>query len=458
MVVGVVLCSLAAQWPAIADDEDTTLPIMAACRPDTAPVLPERWHAVGLMLPLLRQQLVVGDFLYDGSISAMRATLYGLESGSVDLLITAAQTYQINGPADAPESCTALGKLYSPPSTRWLAKDPVCDGEAPVGGKKVQWWKTPDADGRAEWQWYTSDRRLPWRTMFSHRVTEPAVIGDYGITYFPTFESVTQTPLPQLQQFCTAHLRQPDPKQATAKTADDLMTLAPAIGDRASRVKSLIPGLSLNACKSLEAARWPNRYVMTAILSPIPVKFTPLPTMLFYDWEDAGKLYAYLYEARTQPPKIEMVSVLTKGVGYGLERLPNGTFACAARSPGTVRPDWMRVAGCECKGVIEHNAQFGAHEVSQIRACPVKGEGLHVNWSWYTTDGRPILFAEPDAIGMGLNVADYYRWMPDEAMPPEAFDLPAQCTRAEEVGLPAVGDGLPAASTANCSDCHTTRQ
>jgi hypothetical protein len=180
--------------------------------------------------------------------------------------------------------------------------------------------------------------------------------------------------------------------------------------------------------------------------------------MIYYDWEGAGAMFEYLHEARSVPPVVEMVSVLTKGVGYSIERLPNGAMACAARSPGIVRPDWMIVAGCECKGVIDHNPEFGPHEVSQIRACPVKGEGLHVNWSWYTTDGRPILFAEPDAIGMGLNLADYDRWLPGERMPHEAFELPQLCTRAEQAGLPPVGSGLPAARTANCVDCHTTRQ
>ncbi len=445
---------------AAAEGEHSALPMLAACQPSTVPELPARWRAVGLMLPLLRQQLDVGEFVYDASIPAMRATVYGMESGAVDLLITDQQTYQLGGPHDSPDSCTALGRQYSPPPRRWLADKPVCDGEAPVGPRTVQWWKTADPDGRAEWQWYTTDTRLPWRTMFSSRFPQPAVIGDYGITYFPSFTPLAETKLAQLRDFCAAKAKKADAPHAAAKTARELMALGNDIGasERASRIQALIPGLSLQACSGLKPARWPNQYVMTAILSPIPVKYTPLPTMLYYDWEHAGSLYAYLYEARTLPPTVEMVSVLNKGIGYGVEKLPNGVFACAAKSPGVVRPDWMIVAGCECKGVIDHNPAFGPGEVSQIRACPVKGEGLHVNWTWYTVEGRPILFAEPDAIGMGLNIADYYRWLPGESMPQQAFELPQECTRPEQMGLPPVGSGLPAASTANCSDCHTTRQ
>jgi hypothetical protein len=158
------------------------------------------------------------------------------------------------------------------------------------------------------------------------------------------------------------------------------------------------------------------------------------------------------------PPVLELVSVLTKGVGYSIERLPNGAFACAAKSPGVVRPDWMSVAGCECKGVIERNTDLDPDAVSQIHACPVKGQGLRVNWSWYTREGRPLLFAEPAAVGGGLNIADYLAWQPGEKMPKDALELPQLCSRAAEAGLPPVGTGLPAATTVSCSDCHTTRQ
>jgi hypothetical protein len=117
----------------------------------------------------------------------------------------------------------------------------------------------------------------------------------------------------------------------------------------------------------------------------------------------------------------------------------------------------MSSAGCTCSAVIDHNPELGPNEVSVIRACPVKGEGQHVNWSWYTTEGRPILFTEPEAMGLGLNIADYHRWLPGVKMSREAFDLPAVCTpAAEKLGAPPVGNGLPPAVTANCSDCHTT--
>jgi hypothetical protein len=297
--------------------------------------------------------------------------------------------------------------------------------------------------------------------MFPTRTAELAVIGDYGATYFPTFTPVTETKLTRLRDFCIAKARKASDAAAAATTARDLMALSNDIpeAERAKRIQTLIPGLSRRACSAnSKPPQWPHQFLMTAILSPIQFRWTPLPTMLYYDWDDAGTLVGLMHEARTMPPALELEAVLTKGVGYGIERGPSGGFACAAATPGAVRPEWMTAANCDCKGVIDHNSAFGPNETSVIRACPVRGEGLHVNWSWYTTEGRPILFTEPEAMGLGLNVADYLRWAPGAKMDKDAFELPKLCTAAgaAEAHNPPIGNGLPPAMTDNCSDCHTT--
>lgn len=442
--------------------DSSGLPMFSACHPGTPPVLPTKWRAVGLMLPYLRQQLAVGEFVRDGSVPAMRATLYGLDSGTVDLLITDRETYRLEGPHDAPNACTALGHKYTPPSDSWLSPASVCDGEAPVGTKQTQWWKTAGPDGRAIWQWYRTDNRLPWRIMFPVRNAEPAVIGDYAATYFTSFAPVTETNLGRLRDLCVAKAQKPDAASAAATTAPELMAAGKDIGaaERATRIASLIPGVSRAACSRMSTpTNWPNQFVMTAILTPIQFKFTPLPSMIYYNWNGAGTMVGLMNSPHTEPPALELESVQTKGVGYGIERAPNGAFACRAATPGVVRPNWMASAGCTCSAVIDRNPELGPNEVSVIRACPVKGEGLHVNWSWYTTDGRPILFTEPEAMGLGLNIADYHRWMPGVKMSRDAFELPAICTpAAEKLGAPPVGNGLPPEMTVNCSDCHTTRK
>jgi hypothetical protein len=118
----------------------------------------------------------------------------------------------------------------------------------------------------------------------------------------------------------------------------------------------------------------------------------------------------------------------------------------------------MASAGCDCKAVIDHNPQFGADEVSVIRACPIRNLGLYPMWSWYTTTGRPILFTEPRANSTGLHIADYYRWLPGATMPQEDFELPKQCTYVgAQAKLPLAGNGLAAKGAVSCIACHVSR-
>src|SRR5215470_10086823 len=124
-----------------------TLPILSPCKQTAAPELPARWRAVGLMMPFTRDQVDVGEFIYDADARAMRATVNGMESGAVDLLITDRETYQLLGPHDATDACIALGQKYTLPGRGWLTSEAVCDGEAPLWKTDVQWWKMPAAEG-----------------------------------------------------------------------------------------------------------------------------------------------------------------------------------------------------------------------------------------------------------------------------------------------------------------------
>ena len=124
-----------AEWSA-------TLPAFTACQPATPPEMPARWRAVGLMMPFLQGQLDVGEFVYDAAIPAMRASVYGLESGAVDLLITNKQTYRLSGPQASPTGCVAVGQPFRPP-VHWMSSQAVCVGEAKLAMHMTQWWKVP---------------------------------------------------------------------------------------------------------------------------------------------------------------------------------------------------------------------------------------------------------------------------------------------------------------------------
>lgn len=444
---GVALLMAASAAPAFAQQR-IPMPLFSACTKADAPVLPARWRAVSLIIPFSRQQLHVAELTYDSTLPAMRATVYGLESGAVDLLITETETYELSAPHGSPETCTALGRKFSLPSNRWLSNDAVCVGETPLGKIPMQWWKTAASDGRNKWHLYKTDNRLPYRMILPAPSEDPPVVGEFAISYFPIFAPLDATNLASLRSLCRSSTRKPTAAQTAAKTARELMEQHMQ-ADNAGRINELIPGLSRRACSAVRPPRWPNQFFTTATVSPINFRWSPYPSVVYYDWEGPATQVAVMHQTNASPPVPELISVLQKDRGYSLERLPNGRAVCMASNPGLVRPDWMTAAGCECKGVIDHNPDFDPNEVSQILACPVKEKPNRVNWAWYTTQGRPILFMEPAAFGNGVNIVDYHLWLPGQKMPPIDFQLPAECAHP-------VGTDVPASVMNSCSDCHTT--
>jgi hypothetical protein len=431
------------------------LPTLSACVPTTASTLPVRWRAVGLMIPFTRQQLDVGEFVYDGALPGMRATLYGLESGTLDLLITETQTYQLLGPYRSTDGCIAVGRKYRPPANRWLSGNAVCVGEAALATTPAQWWKMPAADGRAKWLWYKTETQLPWRIMFPSQSRDPAVIGDYAMTYFPTFAPLAETNLAGLRDFCVSQTRKRGSSAAAAAKSGRAIVAVrneSAEAERLERIQALIPGLSNQACARMTLARWPDQFVMTATISPIRFSWEPYPSVIYYDWEQTATMVSVLHKPGAVPAIAELTGMLTKGTGYTVRQRPTGALQCTADNPGIVRPDWMTAAGCRCKAVVDHNPDLGPNDVGQILACPIdKSNEDHVHWAWYTTEGRPILFMEPAAIGNGVNIADYQLWLPGQKASAGIFELPKVCVNSAH-------KGLPPSATINCSDCHTTRQ
>ncbi len=296
-----VAASVAASMPALAAAEwSASLPTFSACKSATPPALPARWHAVGLMAPFSVGQLDVGEFVYDAALPAMRATVYGLESGAVDLLITGTDTYRLTGPHRAPTGCTSLGRKFAPPPAQWLSGQAVCVGEAPLAKIATQWWKTPTADDKSNWHWIKSASGLPWRSLFVAPSPDPAIIGDYSLTYFPTFTPLPETNLPRLRDFCAAQApAAAGANEATeAKTARALMAVGneAAEAERGERIAALIPGLSHKACSLAKPVRWPDQFVMTAILTPISFKERPYSTLIYYDWSDAASQLAIMLQ------------------------------------------------------------------------------------------------------------------------------------------------------------------
>ncbi|MEX2128220.1 MAG: hypothetical protein WD871_08255 [Xanthobacteraceae bacterium] len=464
---GVRLAALAAAavWQSSATAQTIDLPLFSACTPVSQPELPPRWRAVGLMAPFTDGQLDVGEFVFDGSLRAMRATVYGLESGAVDLLITEQDTHQLTGPHRAPTGCKSLGKKFSPPAAQWLSEKSVCVGEASIVSTPVQWWKTPAADARTDWYWFKSGTRMPWRTLFAAPSSGPAIIGDYALNYFPTFEPLAQTNLSRLRDFCVAQrAKETSAAAGIAKSARDLMAIhnAAAEAERAERIQALVPGFSRQACSRMTPVQWPEQFVMTAIITPIRFnEVGPFPSILFYDWTGAEAQVARLFLPRERPPVLALLPVLQKGIGYHVQQTPSGGIACTPKYPGMVRPNWMGANKCQCRGVLDGNSALSPNEATQILACQIPEQQGRVMWNWYTALGRPVLFAEAGAQGDGLMLADYFHWLPGQKVPASEFNLPAQCLGPDNRVLAPSGghaDRFTKEAGANCSNCHTIPQ
>jgi len=440
-----------AEWSA-------TLPLLKACTPATAPELPMRWRAVGLMMPFQQGQLDVGEFEYDGTLPAMRATVYGLKSGAADLLITEKDTYLLFGPHRSPTGCTSLGPKLRPPSAQWLSSDSVCVGESPLATKAVQWWQKPGFDVAR--YWFTTDARLPWRSLFLRRALDPAVIGDYAMTYFPTFTPLSQTNLSALQDLCAATAKPSTEHFGETPTVRELMAVRnkDAEAERDERVGELIPGLSRKPCPQMTPAQWPDRFVMTAIVTPISINDVPYPTLIYYDWSGAQSLLILPFHS--YPPILQGILSLKNRIGYRVKfsDLVKKTGVCRADLPGAVRPDWMKASSCECQGVITGNAALSPNAETQILSCPIKKQAPRIMWSWYTTQGQPIMFTEAAPEGGGVMLADYYDWLPGQTGEASDFELPKACASLDKSGGAAAGNAAPTFSNASCSDCHSTPQ
>lgn len=438
------------------------LPHMSRCMPSSKPMLPKRWRAVGLMAPFTKDQLDVGEFVYDGSLPAMRATIYGVESGTADILITKTNTYQLFGPHDAPMRCLALGRRFVPPSRQWLFPKAKCVGEAPVITTPVQWWKMSGGPGEVTtWQWYASATRLPWRTMFATRSDSPAVIGGYSMTYFPTFQEVPDTDLKKLSDFCRS--RADHHSEVAAAKADDFRALVmsrrneAADAERHERIEALVPGLTHRGCSKATLPKWPSRFAMTTFMTPVNINYDPFATEIFYDWDGAHAQRTRMFSpGKSALRTIE--ALLISGSGYDIKSFHGGAIKCRPGFPGIPKPDWASAAQCECKGVIENNPVLSPGEMTQIMTCPTTP--THILWVWYRTAGNPVMFMETAASGTGISLADYYGWAPYQSIPPGIFDLPRECVAEKKAGARSAGGrrDLPARDVnPQCFNCHLGR-
>jgi hypothetical protein len=432
------------------------LPDFASCERAKAPLPPKRWHAVGLLVPFDDGQLDVGDFVYDGGLPALRASVYGAESGAIDLLITPADTYQLTGPHAAPTGCVSLGRQYDVPPARWLGAQAQCVGEAPVMGSPVEWWKAPAPSQGSTWYWYRTQTRLPLRAMMTTPSRAPALIGDYAMTYFPSFERSSRTDLAHLRVFCRAQSVRREPVEgAPASNTRALMARAGAErsnevaeAERETRIKTLVPGLSAQACAGITPHQWPHRFSMTAMMIPMTFEFGPYPAEIFYDWDDAKAQLTRMRDPGASNSAVSADALLKPGIGFDVRRHEDGRQTCQRYYPGMIRPDWMVHDQCACRAEIKGNRAFGSSQAVQIFSCPSNPSGRF--WAWYAASGQPLAFQSTALNPNGLTLADYYGMQPGRKAAPGALDVPPACTAPD---VPVLAE-IDLANADNCSGCH----
>lgn len=379
--------------------------------------------------PLQEGQLDVGEFEYDAGLPALRASVYGLDSGAVDVLTTPQNTYVLEGPHRAPTGCIALGPKLRPPSAQWLRCDAICAGEAPLGKEALQWWQQPGFDVAR--YCFTAKSRLPWRSLFVTRSLDPAVIGDYAMTYFPSFSALPETNLAALQKLCETTATPTTAELGETPTARELMAIAndAAAAEREDRIAELIPGLSVKACARMTLVQWPDRFVTTALVTPIKIEDVPYSTMIYYDWSGEHTLLVLPFHG--YPPTLQGILSLKERVGYRLHfsDAVKRTGICRRDLPGAVKPDWMKQAGCKCKGVLGRGSALSPDAETQILSCPIKNQTPRIMWTWYTTASQPIMFMEAAPTSGGVMLADYYDCCPATAARPATSNYPRHASR-----------------------------
>ncbi len=386
----------------------------------------------------------MGEFVYDATVPAMRASVTGVESGHVDLLITAEDSYRLTGPRDAPSSCISVGPVFKPPSRQWLSEPARCVGSGAVASRLLDWWTLPTENKTATWIWYRSDTRLPWRTTRIKASADPAVIGRYAMANFTTFEPLARTNLGSLREFCRAG--NPAPHASGAKTARDLMAQPAGRAEAANDPAKLIAGLDTRACTGLQPPHWPARFRMTAIMLSTDFGLGPYPTEVYYDWDNKAQL-TRLHDPENPASPATLDGLLSEGSGYHIVRDGSAVASCERAYPGIVRRDWMTHDQCRCRGVVRNNPAFARNETVAIFSCPVEPSGVF--WAAYGANGRPISFRSTAVTPAGLTFADYYRWKVKD-LPRGVLDIPAACERA-----PPLERAMVSSFAAQCGGCHT---
>jgi hypothetical protein len=428
------------------------LPDFKKCQNTEHPILPEKWEATAVLQDFSEDQLMFGKFIFDEQAGAFRFSTTNSHGLDHDFLVTKkGELYLLSG-GKMPTSCElkTRNSLYTVPSRDWLSKEAICTGEAPLLGKKKTWWKTPKAPG-ANWIWYDSQTRLPFRTMYYTAPLEPSPIYEfYTFNYFPKFEEVSETNLTEILKLCQRQQVSNPNREWKDMNVDTFISQSfkrkkqPVVPRKA---QEWIPGLT--QCKSTEdlPPQWPERVQATVIFTAVNFEYNPFPSRVFYDWEKKAQNSSLFYHPSSKD-NFAQVALLTGNTGYIRYEKENGSISfCAQALPGPQVRDWKKVDECECRAEIAANSPLNPSDTpTKILWCPTDLNLNQVFWTWYSKTGKPVVFMQSNSspvTGTGLNLADYYDWVPGSIAPPKTFHIPEECKNKPKQKVPN-----------GCHNCH----
>jgi hypothetical protein len=434
-------------WPVAAQEPGAllTLPQLNACERSSLPRLPEKWHATYLMAPFAEAQLVLGDIVYDAAFPAMRVKLLGVRRGAVDLLVFGNITYVLEDPQSSAKRCRALGDTgWRPLPQDWLQARSQCFGSATIGETAVDWWRTAIAPTPASyWIWYKTSDQTPFRLVFPHASDRLAPVSRFALSYQVGFTQLAQTDLEDIAALCrrSAPTRARNGRRALAQLIEGMSHSHHRADDEIAR---LFPALDAS-CPNIDFARWPEKVVLTGLMTPLDSDEPPYPTEVLYDWTVPGQRTRTF--APPNGPIAAQDSLLLGARGYTVTHYRRNRLVCRSVLPGTIRPDWASRAPCQCAAVINGTTTLSPYGTTQVMVCPLSNP--RVAWAWYALAGRPTTFMVTSRAGdegKGLfAVLDYRDWLPGYPSPRAAFDRPPQCApRADS----------PPHPSKRCSSCH----
>ena len=402
-------------------------PKMLACSSTKHPTLPEKWRATYLMAPFNSAQLVLAEIEHDSDLNATHAKLHGLKRGSLDLLVLGTHTYRLGADQQEVPRCHDLGDTGWRPLRRdWLAATAQCVGSAPVGDVEVDWWQTPAGHAQlANWVWFKTSDQTPFRMMLVRASAEFGPLGSFAMSHQVQFEALQESTLASDVATCRGGA---PPElfdgQAEVHRMIGAMNQAPGRDDAA--LKELMPEIN-NTCDATALQPWPDTFGATGFMTSLELRHTTFPAQILYDWHrKAQRTRLYSLSSSVRPSDD---ALLIGPTGYGITHGNRGRLSCTGSQPGVLRPDWQVTGMCSCEAEIGAATPLTPYGPARILRCPATEP--RVFWTWYTRDGRPLLFVETasgDEKGAMLTLVDYHGWLPGFESPASALTKPAQCT------------------------------